>query len=176
MQALEALSAIDIRVQREFFLTQENGWKQVVLELLQAAKNSATSQAAGVLVTSPFSVMLAATAGGCLYVFDSHSHGPHRGALLAVSTVSATNGSMTAYISRFFNKHFALGHNIRLSSGTTVGREYHFVLLREPESSLQFHLTCIYLVILVVVVAYCCPQMRTFELWQTLLILVSCTH
>ena len=131
-QALEALSAIDIRVQREIFLTQEKGWKQVVFELLQAAKNSATSQAAGVLVTSPFSVMLAATAGGCLYVFDSHSHGPHRGALLAVPTVSATNGSMTAYISRFFNKHFALRQNIRLSNGTTVGREYHFVLFKGP--------------------------------------------
>ena len=62
-------------------------------------------------------------------MFDSHSHGPNNGALVAVSSGIATVGSMGVYLSQYFDKQFALGSMITLRNGVIVNREYQFSLL-----------------------------------------------
>ena len=127
-QALTSLSHVPVRVQCELFLTAEKGWNHFIVSSIQAAETSSVGLAAGVLVTSPYAVMVAASSTGCLYVFDSHSHGKH-GALVAVSSCTATNGNMATYLARFFSNKFGLGSSLTLSNGSVVNREFQFVFL-----------------------------------------------
>ena len=76
-----------------------------------------------------YSVMVAASRTGCLYVFNSHSHGPNHGALVAISSSTATNANVVTYLSQFFNNHFGLGSQLILPNDRAVTRQFHYVFL-----------------------------------------------
>ena len=98
-----------------------------VVSMIQASEKSSAGVAAGVLVTSPYAVMVAAISTGCLYVFDSHSHSRY-GALVAVSSATATNFNL----SQFFRKKFGLRSSSTLPNGRVVNRQFQFALLAVP--------------------------------------------
>ena len=125
-QAVTALSSIPVKIQQEYFFNQQKGWKQLVVNLFEVAQKSSDGLAAGVLITTPFSVMIASTSTGSVYIFDSHSHGPFRGALVAVSSSTATTGSKAVYLSQFFSKQFGLVPTMRLGNSQIVDRQFHF--------------------------------------------------
>ena len=83
-QNLSALCKVPIELRKFFFTSLDSGWHQLVVERLQAAHQSLDGLAAGVLITSPYSIMLGCSSAGSVYVLDSHSHGSDHGALISV--------------------------------------------------------------------------------------------
>ena len=67
--------------------------------------------------------MLGDSAEGCVYVVDSHSHGPSYGALIAVSSPSSSVRTIAVYLSEFFHEQFCLSQTIGLQTGNVVSRE-----------------------------------------------------
>ena len=73
-QGLSVLSKVPIKLQKEIFLVNEDfQWKRLVLALFEAAEESPDGLAAGVLVSSPYTIMIGATSERQIYVVDSHS-------------------------------------------------------------------------------------------------------
>ena len=127
--ALAVCHDVPLAVKKELFIVRERGWKNLVDELTSAAKKSENQVAVGILVSTPYSVVIASNAAGSLFILDSHSHGPSRGALLGSSTSSATATSMALHLSRFLARHYALANVITLPNGIKVPREFHFALM-----------------------------------------------
>ena len=127
-QGLSVLSKVPIKLQKEIFLVNEDfQWKRLVLALFEAAEESPDGLAAGVLVSSPYTIMIGATSERQIYVVDSHSHS-HYGALVAASG-SSSFGDITTYLSEYFKKQFKLSDSITLQTGHVIRREFHFGLL-----------------------------------------------
>ena len=115
----------------------------------EVAQKSSDGLAAGVSITILFSVMIASTSTGSMYIFHSPSHSPFRGALVAIPSSTATIGSKAVYLSQFFSNQFGLGPTMRLENSQIVDRQFHFAFFMCDDNS-WYHYTSIWMVSLLV--------------------------
>lgn len=102
-----------LHLETEVFLTGFTGWEKALRVLEAEAAKSDT--AVGVLITTPYSILLAATACGTIAVFDSHAHAGRFGALVSVSSQGALHALKAAYLSRYLL--FALSKHCEMWEG-----------------------------------------------------------
>ena len=96
-RSMSVENKLHINLKKEFFVNEDSEWKKLILAPIAAAEESPNRRAAGVLVTSHYSIMMGATSERQIYVIDSHSHSPHYGALVAVSGSSSVD-AITRYL------------------------------------------------------------------------------
>ena len=128
-EALTVTKDVPVKLKKEVFFAGEYGWKKLLCDLMEAAKESPGKTVAGVLISTPYSAAVNVQEDGSVLVLDSHAHGPRRGALLAANKPSASLQSIATYWARFLSHQHGCSQKIRLLKDATVDREYSFGLL-----------------------------------------------